>query len=194
MTSVGRNECSLTVGRRVGCGAMGDHPDTPTEVQSSGGVRTISLLIIAPICSVGLVVVLYLILGPWLPSRVAVHVGPDGVAYGSLLLMLAGACTVAAAAFVIGGVTARGFIKDAHWYQTEKSIAVSIEAFGYGVVGFAVVTLLAVVGGVPEGVMGDSVGLGLLGFLGLLIASICVYVPALPRAEMETMSPNHGRF
>lgn len=79
------------------------------EVRTAVAVRAMALLIIAPICSVGLLLVLYVALGLWLPRRVAVHTGPDGVA-GGPLFMLAGACRVAAAAFAIVGVTPRGFI------------------------------------------------------------------------------------
>lgn len=52
------------------------------EVRTAVAVRAMALLIIAPICSVGLLLVLYVALGLWLPRRVAVHTGPDGVACG----------------------------------------------------------------------------------------------------------------
>ena len=170
---------------------MTELPDVPKSSRTPGRARATALLIIAPAGSMVMVLLLYLILNPWLPSRTVVHVGTDSVEYGPLSLLLAVACLLAAVAFIIGGATARSFLKDDHWYQTEKSIAVGIEAFGYGVVGFAVATLLATLGHAPDDMAGDSIGLGLLGFLGLLIASICVYVPALPRAEMETLSPPH---
>ncbi|MGP5218191.1 hypothetical protein [Arthrobacter rhombi] len=118
------------------------------EARTAVELRTMALLIIAPICSVGLLLVLYVALGPWLAHRVAVHIGPGGVAYGPLF-MLAGACRGAAAAFAIVGVTPPG-LHHAHGYPTEKSIAVSLEAFEYGVVGFALATLFAMVGDAPD--------------------------------------------
>lgn len=105
-----------------------------------------------------------------------------------LSLLLAGACSLAVMAFIIGGATARGLLKEGHWYQTEKSIAVGIEAGGFGLIGFAVASILAIVGVAPNEVSSDSVGLGLLGFVFLFIAAICVYVAFLRRAQPETLT------
>ncbi|MDN6201741.1 MAG: hypothetical protein L0I99_06025 [Micrococcaceae bacterium] len=146
------------------------------------------MLVVAPASSIVLVPLLYLVWGPWLPSRAVVHVGTASVEYGSLSLLLVGACSLAAVAFIIGGATARGFLKESHWFQTGKSIAVGIEAGGFGLIGFAVASILAIVGVVPYEASSDSVGWGLLCFVFLFIAAICVYVAFLPRAQIETLT------
>lgn len=162
--------------------------DGSESSRTIGRSRAIALLIVAPGSSIVLVPLLYLAVNPWLPSRAVVHVGTDSVEYGSLSLLLAGACSLAAVAFIIGGATARGFLKESHWYQTEKSIAVGMEAGGFGLIGFAVASILPIVGVAPNEVSSDSVGWGLLGFVSLFIAAICAYVVFLPRAQIETLA------
>lgn len=161
--------------------------DLPEPVREVVKTRAVALLLVAPACSIALVVVLYLMLYPRIPQRVAIHVGPDGVGYGSTPLMVAITCAIAAVAFAIGGATARGFLKADHWYQTEKSIAIVIESLGYGVIGVALATIFSTVGVDPNEVSGNSVAMGLLGFLVMFIVSACVYVAALPRGKMETL-------
>ncbi len=145
------------------------------------------MLLVAPICSIVLVAVLHLLLSPHIPSRIAIHVGPDGVGYGSSLLMIAVPCVIAAVVFAIGGATTREFFKDDHWFQTQKTIAVGIMALGYGVIGVALGTIFSTVGVDQDAVSGNSVGMGLLGFLLLVTVAASVYAKAFPRAKMETL-------
>lgn len=161
----------------------GPHPAqaNPAQVKT----RALPLLIIAPACSLLLVAVLYLMLSPLIPERIAVHVGPDGVGYGSPLLMIAGACGIAAVAFAIGAATAKEFLRNNHWYQTQKSIAVIIMALGYGVIGVAVATIVSNLNVDPDAVSGNSVGGGLLGFLLMFTVAACTYVAVFPRAGLE---------
>ena len=166
-----------------------DWPDPPLKETKT---RTVPLLVIAPACSIVLVAVLYLLLNPLMPSHIAIHAGPDGVGYGSALIMIAVACAIAAVTFVIGGATAREFLKDDHWFQTEKSIAVGIVSLGYGVIGFALATIFSIVGVDPEEVSVDSVGRGLLGFLLLFTAAVWIHVAVLPRARMQTITTTRG--
>lgn len=104
--------------------------DVPIPMRAEVKIKTVPLLVIAPACSIALVAVLYLLLKPLVPSQIAIHAGSDGVGYGSTVLMIAVACGIAAVAFGIGGATAREFLKDDHWFQTEKSIAVLIVSLG----------------------------------------------------------------
>lgn len=115
------------------------------------------------------------------------HVGPDGVGYGSSLLMIAIPSGIAAVVFAIGGATTREFFKDDHWFQTQKTIAVGVMALGYGVVGVALGTIFSTVGVDQDAVSGSSVGMGLLGFLLLFTVAACVYVAVFPRAKMEAL-------
>ncbi len=55
-------------------------------------------------------------------------------------------------------------------------------------IGFAVASILAIVGVAPHEVSSDSVGLGLLGFVFFFIAAACLYIAFLPRAQPETLS------
>ncbi|MGP5195761.1 hypothetical protein [Arthrobacter rhombi] len=167
---------------------MTEGQDVPKPSRSRAKSRAIALLIIFPAGSMLMVPLLYLILSPWLPSRTVVHVGTDGLEYGSLSLLLAVACLLAAVAFIIGGATARGFLKDDHWYQTEKSIAVGIVAGGFGLIGVALASILANLGVTARATSSVSVGWGLLGFVFLFIAAICAYVVFLPRAQTETLA------
>lgn len=159
----------------------------PEPVRTQPKTRAFPLLVVAPACAILLVVVLYLLLSPLIPRRVAIHVGPEGVGYGSSLLMIAGACAIAAAAFAIGAATAREFFRDDHWFQTQKSIAVGIMALGYGVIGVALATIITAVGVDPDEVSGNSVAMGLLGFLLLFTVAACVYAAVFPRAKLETL-------
>lgn len=149
--------------------------------------RFLQAFIIAPVASLMLVAVLYLVLSPQIPNQIAIHVGPDGVGYGSTAPIMLITWAVAAVVLAIGGSTAREFVKNKHWYQKEKVIAVSIVAVGYGVIGVALATMLSMVGVSPEDVSGDSVGAGLLGFLVFFIAAIWVYIVVLPRGKMESL-------
>lgn len=149
--------------------------------------RIVPLLVIAPAGAVALVAALYLWLIPWLPQRVAIHMGPEGPGYGSMPLAITTICVIAMAAFAVGGATARGFMKADHWYQSEKLISVGIESMGYGVIGVGLATMVSTVGVEPNEVSGDSVAAGMFGFLFMFIASVCVYVAALPRGKMEKL-------
>lgn len=167
----------------------------PEPVRTQTKTRTVSLLIVAPSCSILLVAVLYLLLRPLIPSRIAIHVGPDGVGYGSSLLMIAVACALAAAAFTIGAATAREFFRDDHWFQTQKSIAVGILALGYGVIGVALSTIVTTVGVGPDEIPGNTVAMGLLGFLFSFTVAACVYAAVFPRAKLETLgTANHSNW
>lgn len=146
------------------------------------------MLLVAPIGSILLVVILFLVLGPLIPGQIAIHVGSDGVGYGSSLLMITVPCVIAAAVFAIGGATTREFFKDDHWFQTQKTISVGIMALGYGVIGVALGTLFGTVGVDQDAVSGNSVGMGLLGFLLLFTVAACVYGAVFPRAKMEPLS------
>ncbi|MBB2996522.1 hypothetical protein [Paeniglutamicibacter cryotolerans] len=163
----------------------------PEPARTETNTRALPLLMIAPACSILLVAVIYLWLSPLIPSRIAIHVDPDGVGYGSSLLMIAGACVIAAAAFVIGAATTREFSKAGHWFQIQKSIAVGIMALGYGAIGVALATIITTVGVDPEPVPGNSVGIGLFGFLLLFTTAACVYAAVFPRAKFESLDTTY---
>lgn len=150
--------------------------------------RTAALLVLAPDGSVALVAVLYVLLNPWIPQRVSIHMGSDGAEHGSTPLAMATICAIDTAAFAAGGATARRFMKADHWYQSEKLISIGIESNGYGVVGVGLATIASTVGTDPHGVSGDSVAAGKIGFLSLFILSACVYATVLPRVKMEQLS------
>lgn len=156
----------------------------PTHIKA----RAVPLLLIAPTVALLLVMVLYVLLSPLVPERIAIHVGPDGVGYGSPLPIIAGACAIAVVVFAIGAATTKEFFKNDHWFQTQKFIAVSIMALGYGVIGVALATILSNLNVDPETVSGNSIGMGLLGFLLLFTAAACTYVALFPRAGIEPPS------
>lgn len=149
--------------------------------------KVISLLLVAPLCSILLVAVLYLMLNPMIPDHVAIHMGSDGAGFGSTSIMIAITCAVAAAVFASGGFTAKGYMKYDHWFQKEKLISVSIVAVGYGIVGVALATIFSTIGVEATEISGDSVAMGMLGFLFMFVASISVYILLLPRGQMETL-------
>lgn len=161
--------------------------ELPDSTQTEAKPRAIPLLLVAPICSILLVAVLYLLLSPLIPDRIAIHAGPDGVGYGSSLLMIAAPCGIAAMVFAIGRSTTREFFKNDHWFQTQKTIAVGIMALGYGVIGVALGTILGTAGVDQDAVSGNSVGMGLLGFLLLFTVAACVYAAVFPRAKIERL-------
>lgn len=148
-------------------------------------------MVVAPACSILIVAVLYLLLRPLIPNSIAIHVGPDGVGYGSPLLLIAVASGIAAVVFAIGGATTREFFKDGHWFQTQKSIAVGVMALGYGVIGVALATILSNLNVDPEAISGNSVGMGLLGFIFLFIVAASVYVVLFPKAGIEPMNTSY---
>ena len=159
----------------------------PDPTRAEVKPKVVPLLIVAPACSILLVAVLFLVFGPLIPGQIAIHVGPEGVGYGSSLLMIAVPCVIAAVVFAIGGATAREFFKDDHWFQTQKSVAVGIMALGYGAIGVALGTIFSTIGVSPDELSGNSVGVGLLGFLLMFTVAACVYVAVFPRAKMEAM-------
>ncbi|PYI39005.1 hypothetical protein CVS30_06740 [Arthrobacter psychrolactophilus] len=149
--------------------------------------RVVPLLLVAPIVSIILLGILFLIVRPLMPENIPIHVGPDGVGSGSGGLLIAIACGIAAVVFAIGGATTKEFFKDDHWFQTEKSIAVGIMSLGYGLIGFAVATILSTVGDTTGSDSSISVGMGMLGFLLTFIAAVCIYIVAFPRAKMTPL-------
>lgn len=161
----------------------GTSGSTATAIKS----RVVPLLLVAPIVSILLLGVLFLILRPLMPENIAIHVGPDGVGSGSAGLLIAGACGIAAVVFAIGRATTKEFFEDGHWFQTEKSIAVGIMSLGYGLIGFAGATILSTVGSTTGEASSISVGMGLLGFLFTFIVAACIYVTAFPRAKMTSL-------
>lgn len=114
--------------------------------------------------------------------------GPDGVGYGSALQMLVICNAIAAVAFVIGGITARGFLVAGHWYQIEKAIVVSIEAFAYAVLGVGLGSVLSTLGVEANGTSSQSIGLSLLSFVIVFILATIIYVAALPRGRFEELN------
>ena len=183
-----RLNCWLRGVRRNEEDSLSGNSEVPEPPPAEGKTRAIPLLIVYPACSIVLVAVLYLCFSPLIPSHTAIHVGPDGVGYGSTLLMIFVACVIAEAVFAIGGAIATEFFKDGHSFQSQKSIAVGIMALGYGVIGFALATILSTVGVKPDEVSGDSVAMGLLGFLLLFTAAACNYVAVFPKDKLETSS------
>lgn len=145
------------------------------------------LLFLAPGCALVLGVLLWLLLSPGLPGHIARHVGPDGVGYSPTWLVLAIMFAAAALAFAIGAATARGFIRDGHWYPIQKAISVGIMSLGYGILGVALGTMFGIFGSSPEGGSGNAVAAGMLGFLALFAVAACVYTARLPRAQQEPL-------
>ncbi|WP_404291279.1 hypothetical protein [Glutamicibacter arilaitensis] len=160
--------------------------DTPISHDACpAGTRV--LFIFAPGLSIALTLLAYWLASPWIPEHVAIHVGPDGVGYGSALRMLVTCCIIATVAFIVGGFTARGFFVSGHWYQIEKSIVVSTESFAYAVLGVALGAVMSTFGQEPNGSTSQSVGIGLLSFLLVFIVSAIVYVLALPKGRFEEL-------
>ena len=149
--------------------------------------RAVPLLIVSPACSLILAVALFLTLRPLIPSHIARHVGPDGVGYSSTALIMAVIFAAAILPFLIGGALALGFFRDGHWFPTQKAVVVCFVSLGYGVIGVALATILSTVGLDPAEVSGDSVAMGLLGFLLLFTAAVWTYAALLPRAGHEPL-------
>lgn len=145
------------------------------------------LLIVSPACSLILAVALFPTLRPLIPSHIARHVGPDGVGYSSTALIMAVIFAAAILPFLIGGALALGFFRDSHWFPTQKAVVVCFVSLGYGVIGVALATILSTVGLDPAEVSGDSVAMGLLGFLLLFTAAACTYAALLPRAKPDPL-------
>lgn len=160
--------------------------DSGTAAPAATGTRgrVARLLFVAPACSLLLGMVLWLILIPGLPGHIARHVGPDGVGYSPTWLALAIMFAAATLAFAIGAATARGFIRDGHWYPTQKAISVGIMSLGYGILGVAVGTVLSTW---PGDDSGNAVAAGMLGSLALFAVAACVYTVRLPRARQEPL-------
>ncbi|WP_157875343.1 hypothetical protein [Arthrobacter sp. PAMC 25486] len=147
--------------------------------------RAVPLLVVAPACTLLAGVVLYVILSPLMPSHIARHVGPDGVGYSPSWLVVSIMLAAAIIPFAIGGATGRGFFRDDHWYQIQKAVVVCFVSLGYGIVGVALGTIFSTVGLEPNEVSDSSVAMGMLGFLLLFVAAVCVYTALLPRAKPE---------
>ncbi|WP_146112396.1 MULTISPECIES: hypothetical protein [unclassified Arthrobacter] len=145
------------------------------------------LFILAPSLSIALTLLAYWLASPWIPDHVAIHVGPDGVGYGSALRMFVTCCIIATVAFIVGGVTARGFFVSGHWYQIEKSIVVCTESFAYAVLGVGLGSVMSTFGQEPNGSNAQSAGIGLLSFVLVFIVFATVYVLALPKGRLEEL-------
>ncbi|WP_129587335.1 hypothetical protein [Arthrobacter alpinus] len=149
--------------------------------------RALPLLIVSPSCSLILAVVLFLILRALIPSQIARHVGPDGVGYSSTALIMAVIFAAAILPFLIGGALARGFFRDGHWFPTQKAVVVCFVSLGYGILGVALGTIVGLVGLDQNEVSGNSVAMGMLGFLLFFTAAVCAYAALLPRAKPEPL-------
>lgn len=158
-------------------------PDTATVK-----TRAAPLLIAAPAGLLILSTVLYLALRPLMPSHIARHVGNDGVGYSSTSLIMAAIFAAAIVPFLIGWVLARGFFRDNHWHPIQKAVVVCFVSLGYGIIGVALATIFSTVGLHPDDASGNSVAMGMLGFLLLFTAAAVVYVVLLPRAEPEPLA------
>lgn len=147
--------------------------------------RTVPLLLIAPLCSLLLSAVLYVALLPLLPEHIVRHVGPDGVGFSSMVLVLTIMLAAAVIPFLIGGMLGRGFFRDRHWHPTQKFVTVAFMSTGYGILGVVVATILSLMGMEQDDVSGNSVAMGLLGFLLLFVAAAFTYALLFPRATPE---------
>ena len=150
-------------------------------------VGTRRLFLLAPILALVLTYTSYWMARPYIPGHVAIHMGPDGVGYGSAFRMLVVCSVIATAAFVVGGITAREFFVAGHWYQVEKAIVISVEAFAYAVLGVGLGSVLSTLGVESNGTSSQSVGLGLLSFVIVLILASIIYVVALPKGQFEEL-------
>lgn len=164
-----------------------EHPHPQASAKGVVAPRVFRILVLVPLCALALVAILVLFLVPLMPEHIAMHVGPDGVGYGSTPLMLAITCATAALALAIGSATGRGFLKADHWYQTEKLISVGILSLGYGVLCIALATMATTLGVKQTAVSGDSVGASLLAFLLGFIAALWFHIAALPAGKMEQL-------
>lgn len=166
---------------------MPEHPHPQAPAKGVVEPRVFRILVIVPICALALVAVLVLFLIPLMPEHIAMHVGPDGVGYGSTPLMLAITCAAAALALAIGSITGLGFFKAEHWYQKEKLISIGILSLGYGVLGIALATMASTLGVEQSAVSGNSVGTSMLAFVLGFIAALWFHIGALPAGKMEQL-------
>lgn len=150
--------------------------------------RAVPLLIVAPACTLIAGIALYAALSPLMPDHIARHVGPDGVGYSSTALIMAAIFAAAVVPFLIGWALARGFFRDNHWFQIQKAVVVCFVSLGYGIAGAALGTIFSTVGLQQDDVSGNSVAMGMLGFLLLFTAAVCVYAALLPRAKQEPLA------
>lgn len=181
---------SVEVNVLFGAGQGGDlnqHSAVSTTTTAEARKRVSRLLLLAPACSLVLSVVLWLLLSAKLPEQIARHAGPDGVGYSPTWLVLAIMLAAAAAAFTIGAAVARGFIRDGHWYPIQKAVSVCILSLGYGILGMALGTVISTFGLSAENASGNSVAMGMFGFLALFAIGACVYTVRLPRAKQEPL-------
>lgn len=166
---------------------MPEHPHPQAPAKGEVEPRVFRILVLVPLCALALVAALVLLLVPLLPEHIAMHVGPDGVGYGSTPLMLAITSAAAALALAIGSITGLGFFKAEHWYQTEKLISVGILSLGYGVLGIALATMASTLGVEQSAVSGNSVGTSMLAFVLGFIAALWFHIVALPAGKMEQL-------
>lgn len=145
------------------------------------------LFLVAPVLALVLTFIGYWLARPFIPGHVAIHMGPDGVGYGSALRMLVVCAVIAAVSFVVGGITARGFLVAGHWYQVEKAIVISVESFAYAVLGVGLGSVMSTLGVESNGTSSQSVGLGLLSFVIVFILASIIYVVALPKGQLEEL-------
>lgn len=161
--------------------------DSRQKDTRQGKTRAVPLLTVAPTCSLIFAVVLYAILSPRIASHIARHVGPDGVGYSSTALIMSIIFAAAALVFIIGGLLARGFFRDGHWLSIQKTVVTCALALGYGILGIALATTLSSVGVNAEDASGNSVAMGMLGFLLMFTAAVTTYTMLLPRAQPEPL-------
>lgn len=65
-------------------------------------------------------------------------------------------------------------------------------SLGYGIVGVALATSVSAVGLDQDEASGNSVAMGLLGFLLLFTAAACIYTLLLPRAGQEPLPSEYS--
>lgn len=152
-----------------------------------GKTRAVPLLIVTPSGALIFTVALYAILSPQIPSHIARHVGPDGVGYSPTVVVMSIIFAASAVVFTIGGFLARGFFRDGHWFSIQKAVAAGTVALGYGILGIALATTLSSAGVKADDVSGNSVAMGMLGFLLMFTAAVTTYAALLPRAQPEPL-------
>lgn len=165
--------------------AVSAKAQTSPNLRKPPVLRTARLFVLGPILVLALLGVTYLLLRPQLPSHLVRHLGPDGIGLSPTWLVLLIGGAIAVVLFVVALCCASDFWRHDHWYQTQKTIVVSFVAAGYAVTGLLLASLLSVRGMEPSAVTGDSIGIGLLTFLLVLILAIWGYIVLLPAGKFE---------
>ncbi len=142
-------------------------------------------LVLAPLLAVLVAAAAYALRAGSMPEQVAVHMGPDGIGFGSRTVMVSVCFGLALLAFVIGAVTAENTLHRGEWHLYEKSIVVIAQSAGFAFTAGVLGIILSAGASSGEAPGAAAVQYSLLAWVATFAVALLVYALLTPRARPE---------